>query len=291
MTEKLLGSIEAGGTKFVLAVADFDFNIQATQTHPTTTPEETMIEVVRFFRRYPVEAIGIGSFGPIDVDKKSKNYGHILKTPKLAWQNFDFVGYLKKYLDVPMYYTTDVNSSAYGEYVKGSAVDANSVVYFTLGTGVGGGVIQEGIFIGGMSHAEMGHATVKRHPKDNYGGSCPFHGCECFEGLVAGPTLEGRTGIRGESLPRTHEAFEYIRYYAGQIAYNTFVNMAPERIIFGGSVLDESDMPSVRKYFEVFNNGYVATPNLEKLIVRPGISDNGSATIGNFALALKELKK
>ncbi|RCW63352.1 ROK family protein [Saliterribacillus persicus] len=291
MREKLLGSIEAGGTKFVVAVADFDFNVKEITQFSTTTPEETLENVINFFKQFELASIGIGSFGPVDVNIESKTYGHVLNTPKANWSGFDFLGTLKRTFDIPMYFTTDVNASAYGEYIKGSARNANSVVYFTLGTGVGGGALQDGQFISGIAHAEMGHATVIAHPEDTYDGGCPFHSNHCFEGLAAGPTLEGRTGIKGEKLPRDHKVFDYISYYAGQIAFNTFVNMAPEKIVFGGSVLQESDMPKVRAYFKQFNNGYVATPDLEELIVRPSIENNGSATIGNFGLAVRALKE
>jgi fructokinase len=291
MTEKLLGSIEAGGTKFVVAVGDFDFNVREITQFPTTTPEETLAKVINFLKQFEVAAIGIGSFGPIDINLESKTYGYVLNTPKANWSGFDFLGTLKMAFDIPMYFTTDVNSAAYGEYTKGSASSANSVVYFTLGTGVGGGALQDGLFIGGIAHGEMGHATVIPHPEDAYVGGCPFHKNQCFEGLAAGPTLEGRTGIKGEKLSRNHKVFDFISYYAGQIAFNTFVNKAPEKIVFGGSVLQESDMPRVRGYFQQFNNGYVETPDLEELIVRPSIENNGSATIGNFGLALKALKE
>jgi len=289
---KLLGSIEAGGTKFVCAVADTDFNMIEKVQFSTRTPEETLADTIAFFKKHEVAALAVGSFGPIDINPESKTYGYVTTTPKAGWANFDFLGTLKAALDIPMAWTTDVNSSAYGEYIKGNAEDANSVVYFTIGTGIGGGALQNGEFIGGISHAEMGHAYMMPHPDDvGFAGGCPFHGGQCLEGLAAGPSLELRTGIKGEDLPRDHKVFDLVAYYAAQVAYNTFVNMAPERIIFGGSVLQEADMPKVRQYFTEFNKGYVATPDLEELIQRPGIADNGSATLGNFALALKELKK
>ncbi|WP_408009096.1 ROK family protein [Pseudalkalibacillus sp. A8] len=291
MAEKLLGSIEAGGTKFVVAVADFDYNVKELKKFPTTTPEKTLAEAINFFEHFDVASIGVGSFGPVDVKVESETYGHVLNTPKADWSGFDFLETLKVAFDIPMYFTTDVNSSAYGEYTKGSGLGADSLVYFTLGTGVGGGAIQDGKFIGGIDHAEMGHATVIAHPEDTYEGGCPFHSNHCFEGLASGPTLEGRTGAKGETLPRDHKVFDFISYYAGQIAFNTFVNMAPEKIVFGGSVLQGADMPKVREYFKQFNNGYVATPDLEELIVRPSIENNRSATIGNFGLALKVLKE
>lgn len=288
-TDKYLGSIEAGGTKFVVAVSDFEFNSQATAQFPTTTPEETLEKVITFFKQYEVAAIGIGSFGPVDINPHSATYGYILNTPKAGWCGFDFLGTLQKALPVPMYFTTDVNAAAYGEFIRGAGTKAKAVVYFTFGTGIGGGFVQKGKFISTISHAEMGHGTALPHPEDFYEGNCPFHGNRCFEGLASGPTIEGRTGIKGEDLPRTDQVFDYIAYYAGQLAFNTFINMVPEKIIFGGSVLQETDLPNIRNYFNKFNNGYIKTPCLEELIVCPQIKENGSATIGNFGLALNAL--
>ncbi|MDR2832434.1 MAG: ROK family protein [Streptococcaceae bacterium] len=287
--EKLIASIEAGGTKFVVAVADNNFQVIKQVQISTTTPEKTLEEVIAFLKQFEIQAIGVGSFGPIDIDKRSKTYGYITTTPKIGWANFDFLGMLKAAFDVPIAWTTDVNASAYGEYLQEAV---NSLVYFTIGTGIGGGAIQNGEFIGGVTHAEMGHACVMPHPDDiDFAGSCPFHGKNCLEGVAAGPSIEARVGVAGERLPRTHEVFDLIAYYVAQAAYNSYVTLAPERIIFGGSVLQEEDMIKVRQYFTKFNNGYVTTPDLEKLIQRPRIENNGSATIGNFALALNELKK
>src|SRR5699024_9950098 len=126
---------------------------------PTTVPEETMKAVIEFFETYKkdLKALGVGSFGPIDIHPASETYGYITSTPKLAWQNFDFVGTLKKSFDIPVAWTTDVNAAAYGEYVFGNGKGLSSVVYFTVGTGVGGGALQEGRFVEGFSHPEMGH--------------------------------------------------------------------------------------------------------------------------------------
>ncbi|MEY8443630.1 ROK family protein [Lactococcus ileimucosae] len=289
---KLLGSIEAGGTKFVCSVANFDFEIIKSIQLPTTSPEETLTAVIKFFEKYELTALAVGSFGPIDIQEDSERYGFITSTPKLGWKNTDIVGPLKSALKVPVVWTTDVNSSAYGEKMFGNGQGTHSIVYFTIGTGIGGGSVQGNQFIGGISHAEMGHAIVERHEKDrDFLGVCPFHGNRCLEGLASGPSIKARTGRSGEDLPVDHEVFDLIAYYAGQIAYNTYVNLAPERIIFGGSVLQSIDMTKVRKYFNEFNNGYVQTPDLDDLIQISGVADNGSATFGNFALALEALKK
>ncbi|MFB9769056.1 ROK family protein [Lactiplantibacillus modestisalitolerans] len=280
---KKLGSIEAGGTKFVLAVGSDRFELITKKRIPTTTPDETLAACIDFFKENPVDAIGLGSFGPIGIKHGTKEYGHILATPKPGWANTDIVGILTAALHVPIYFTTDVNASIYGESVSGEAENVDSAVYFTIGTGIGGGAIQAGHFIGGYSHLEMGHAPVIMHPDDHYEGGCPFHGNHCFEGVAAGPTIEARTGIRGENLDRDNQVFDFIDYYAAQMAFNAYVNLTPEKIIFGGSVIGDDDMPRVREYFDQLNNGYVQIP--DNLIVHSHFADNASATVGDWALA------
>lgn len=174
---KHYGSIEAGGTKFVLAIGDEHFNILKTNQIPTTTPEETISKTIEFFKENTVSSLSVGSFGPIDIKPESPTYGYITTTPKAGWANVDLLGKLKGELDIPMVFTTDVNSSAYGEMI---VTGGKSLVYFTIGTGIGGGAVQDGKFIVGFSHAEMGHQYVKRHPDDlDFAGVCPFHG-DCF---------------------------------------------------------------------------------------------------------------
>lgn len=285
---KLYGSVEAGGTKFVLAIGDEQFNIIKSIQIPTTTPEETITSVIEFFKDNPVSALSIGSFGPIDINPESPTYGYITTTPKAGWANVDLLGELKLALQIPMEFTTDVNSSAYGEMV---VTGGNSLVYYTIGTGIGGGAVQDGKFIGGVSHAEMGHQYVKKHPKDlDFAGVCPFHG-DCLEGVAAGPSLEARTGIRGENIPLDSEVWEIQAFYIAQIAVNTTLALAPEKIVFGGGVMAQEHMISrVREQFEKQLAGYVKIPSaLTEYLVTPSVADNGSATIGNFALAAKLL--
>ncbi|MFC0424363.1 ROK family protein [Lactiplantibacillus plajomi] len=285
---KTLGSIEAGGTKFVLAVADETYRVSAKKRIPTTLPDKTLAACIAFFKENPVDAIGLGSFGPIGIKQGTSDYGHILATPKPGWAGTNIVKILTDALNVPVFFTTDVNASVYGEYIAGEAKDVDSAVYFTIGTGIGGGAIQDGKFIGGYSHLEMGHAPVMMHPDDHYEGFCPFHGNRCFEGVAAGPTIEGRTGQRGETLARDNQVFDFIDYYAAQMAFNAYVNLAPAKIIFGGSVINDGDMPRVQKYFDELNNGYVQVP--DNLIVHSHFADNASATVGDFALAASLLK-
>ena len=284
----LLGNIEAGGTKFVCSVGNEKFEVKNSITFPTTTPRDTLQQAVDYFKQYDVVAIGIGSFGPIDIIRESKTYGYITTTPKAHWSNTDVIGYLKSQLDVPMYFTTDVNSSAYGELI---AQKIQNLVYFTIGTGIGAAAIQQGQFIGGISHAEMGHQFVKRHPKDlEFKGICPFHG-DCLEGVASGPSLKARTGISGENISLDSEVWDIQAYYIAQAAISATLTLAPSKIIFGGGVMAQEHMIArVRTHFKALLNDYVMTPPLEDYLQLTSIADNGSATLGNFALALKELR-
>lgn len=280
------GAIEAGGTKFVCAIGDKDLNVFEKVSFPTTTPKETMTSVVDFFNQHKndLEGIGVGSFGPIDIHCESKTYGFITSTPKLAWQDFDFIGSLKKQFNIPTAWTTDVNASCYGEYVSGNGRGLSSVVYYTVGTGIGGGAVQNGNFIEGFSHPEMGHMIVKRHINDNFSGTCPFHG-DCLEGLAAGPAIERRSGKKGQELTENDVAWEIEAYYIAQCAYNTTLMLSPDVIIFGGGVMKQEHLKKrIRDKFIELINGYVAIPDVENYIMTPKLLDN-SGIVGCLALA------
>jgi len=289
----LVGSIEAGGTKFVCAVGDEDYRIKDSVNFPTTTPEETLQKAVDYFKQFDIEALGIASFGPIELRKNSPKYGYITSTPKPGWKDTDFIGKMKENFDVPMFWTTDVNGSAYGEYVMStlSNEQIDSLVYYTVGTGVGAGAIDNGKFVGGMGHPEMGHTFVKRHPDDlNFKGVCPFHG-DCLEGLVAGPTFDARLGKPGKEVPLTDHVWDIMAYYVAQAALQATLILRPDKIVFGGGVVSEAFLVKVRAQFKDLLNDYVVVPDLDKYITMPVIKNNGSATLGDFALAIRELQE
>ena len=288
---KFLGSIEAGGTKFILAVKDTETGkIVAKKRVPTTNAKETLQKSLDFFKEHPVDALGIGTFGPIDINQKSRTFGYILDTPKRGWSGTNFKGFFEDNLHIPVVMTTDVNASAYGEYIARGKDNDKTYYYITIGTGLGAGIVQGGKFVGLNNHPEIGHMFIRTYPGDDYAGNCPFHGNKCAEGMAAGPTLKGRTGIAGEDLPRDNTVFTYLNYYVAQVLYNSYMAMRPDVMVVGGSVLNEDDLKQVRKYFDEFNNNYVATPNLDELIVRPAVADNGSATLGDFELAKQALE-
>lgn len=289
----LVGSIEAGGTKFVCAVGNENYQVKDKVQFPTTAPAETLRKVAEYFKNFDIKALSIASFGPIEIRKTAPNYGYITKTPKPGWQNTDFVGYLQKELDVPMFFTTDVNGSAYGEYVMSvlSNENVDSLVYYTIGTGVGGGAIIDGKLVGTAGHPEMGHVLLKRHPDDlNFAGICPFHH-DCLEGLVSGPTFDARLGTPGKEVAQDHPVWQIMAYYVAQAALQVTLTLRPDKIVFGGGVTNEIFLGKVRTEFKQLLNDYIEVPDLEHYITMPAIKDNGSATVGDFALAIRLLKK
>lgn len=290
----LLGSVEAGGTKFVCAVGNEDYQILDSTKFPTTTPKETLGRTIKYFKKFrDLQAMSIASFGPIELRHNSPKYGYITDTPKKGWSNVNFLGIMKKYFKFPIYWTTDVNGSAYGEYIMAGLFHhpVKCLAYYTIGTGVGVGEVVNGKFLGDLGHPEMGHVRVKRHPDDlNFKGICPYHG-DCLEGLVAGPTFEARLGKKGPDVPLSNHVWDIMAYYVAQAAIQTTLALRPEVIVFGGGVVSEPFLRKVRHQFKILLNGYVDVGNLRNYIRMPAVENNGSATVGNFALALEESRK
>lgn len=285
-----LGAIEAGGTKFVCGIADKEGNVLERVSFPTETPEITLQKVYNFFKNKGVEAIGVGSFGPIDPNPSSETYGYITKTPKKYWSDFNLIGELQKKLNVSMVFDTDVNSAALGEATWGAAKGLKNCLYLTIGTGIGGGILVSGKLVHGMLHPEMGHIFVRRHPDDSYVGKCPFHK-DCFEGLASGPAIEERWGVKAYELSVSHKAWEFEAYYIAQALVNYILIISPERIILGGGVMKQFQLfPLIRKNVKEMLNNYVQTKeileNIDKYIVSPALGDN-AGLLGCIALVLK----
>jgi fructokinase len=285
----MLGAIEAGGTKFVCAVGDKLGHIFEQIRIPTTIPEETMPKVIEFFRKYDIKAIGIGSFGPIDVNQDSPTYGNITSTPKSGWRDFPFVQSLKDAFSVPIGFNTDVNAAALGEATLGAAKGLDSCLYITVGTGIGAGAIVQGNLLQGLSHPEMGHILVRRHPKDAYQGKCPYHH-DCLEGLAAGPAIEERWGDKGINLIDREEVWEMEGYYIAQALMQYILILSPKRIIIGGGVSHQEQVfYFIYKYLREFINQYVYLPKLDEYIVGPGLGD-AAGIAGALILADHSLK-
>lgn len=289
-----IGGIEAGGTKFVVGVGSSPADLVTTQVL-TTSPAETLAKVCDWLEdQGPVAALGIASFGPVDLRPGSATYGHITTTPKPGWANTDLVGDVRRRLAVPVAFDTDVNGAALGEWCWGAGQGLSDVVYLTVGTGIGGGALVGGRLLHGLLHPEMGHMRVLRHPHDRFPGACPFHG-DCLEGLASGPALAGRWGRPGEQLADADEpVWEVEAHYLAHAVANLVCTLSPQRVILGGSVMRRQALfPLVRRRVQRLLAGYVQAPELvdgiDAFIVPPALGDR-AGVLGAIALGVGALE-
>lgn len=288
-----IGAIEAGGTKFVCGIGNEQGEIEERISFPTEQPEQTLDNVIAYFRDKQVEAIGVGTFGPINIDPVSRLYGYVTTTPKPGWSGYNFLGALKQQFDVPYGWDTDVNAAALGEAVWGAAKGLDSCVYYTIGTGVGLGIYTEGKLVHGLVHPEGGHIMTRRHPDDQYEGFCPYHG-DCLEGIAAGPAIERRWKLKGSELPVDHPAWAMEAYYIAQAVAGTILMLSPKKVILGGGVMQQKHLfPLIRSEVQKQLNGYVNAEaildGIDHYIVSPGLGDN-AGLCGSLALGLRALE-
>jgi len=291
----LIGGIEAGGTKFVCILGSGPEDVRAEARFPTTTPEETIRQAVGFFRRQQAEhgelaAIGIASFGPLDLDCNSPTYGYITSTPKPGWANTDFAGMIRRALSLPVGFDTDVNAAALGEWCWGAARGLDTFIYLTIGTGIGGGGMVNDRLLHGLLHPEMGHLCIPHDwGADPFAGSCPFHG-DCLEGLASGPAIESRWGQRGETLPSDHPAWELESHYLALGVVNWIYTLSPQKIILGGGVMQQAHLfPLLRREVQTLLKGYLQSPilleRIDDYIVPPALGKR-AGVLGALALAM-----
>lgn len=287
----LFGALEAGGTKMVLAIGNENGEILEQKSIPTETPDSTIPKIINYFKEKDIKALGIGSFGPIDLDRNSKTYGYITSTPKLSWANFDLLGTIKRALDIPVGFDTDVNGSALGEATWGSTKGLESSIYITIGTGIGVGIYQNGGLLHGMLHPEAGHILLSKHPEDDFNGVCPYHS-NCFESLASGPSIEKRWGKKANLLTENKTVWEIEAYYIAQAVVAYILTISPHRIVLGGGVMHQEQLfPIIRKKVTELLNGYVNTEQLENMdnyIVPAALQDN-QGIMGCIQLAKLEL--
>ena len=289
--DELYGGIEAGGTKFVCAVGTLSGEIVAQVRFPTTTPDATLRQATEFFRRQPapVSSVGIGSFGPVDLNPASPTFGQITTAPKPGWQDVDIAGRVRAQLGVPTRLDTDVNAAAFGEYCWGAAHGLDTFIYLTIGTGIGGGGMAGGRLLHGLVHPEMGHMRIPHDwEQDPFGGVCPHHG-DCLEGLATGPAIERRWGSRGNDLPTDHPAWSLEAHYLALGVANLILVLSPQRVILGGGVMHQAQLfPSIRREVQALLAGYVRAPQLlehiDQYIVAPALGDR-AGVLGAIALA------
>jgi fructokinase len=292
--EPLYGGLEAGGTKWVCTIGTGLDDIHATIRFATTTPQATLAQAVAFFASYRdrLAGLGIGCFGPLDLRPASSTFGWITSTPKPGWAQTDLVGALGQALEVPIALDTDVNVAALGEYHGGAAHGLDTVLYITVGTGLGGGAIVNGQLLHGLLHPEMGHLRIPHDwQADAFTGTCPYHG-DCLEGLAAGPALAARWGQAGATLPDDHPAWALEAHYLALGLVACICTLMPQRIIMGGGVMRRSQLfPLIQREVQQLLNGYIQAPDLashiESYIVPPAVGER-AGVLGALALALHQ---
>ena len=294
----LLGAMEAGGTKFVCA-ASRRGEILAQTRIPTGTPDATLAAAQQFFEAVTAEhgelsGLGIAAFGPLDLRSTSPTFGRLLGTPKHGWGGTDLVAPFARRFGCAVAIDTDVNAAALAETLHGAARGCKTVVYVTVGTGIGGGAVVDGRTLRGSSHPEMGHIRVARHERDTaFAGVCPFHG-DCLEGVASGPAIVARYGAPLDALPADHEAIAVVGHYLGQLTANVLLMISPERVILGGGVMSsEPLLRETRVAAARLLNGYGAygasAASLERTVVAPGLGER-SGIVGALVLAERALQ-
>jgi fructokinase len=290
----IYGAIEAGGTKFVCIVGSGPDDIRAETRFATTTPDATLRNALEFLcaeqvRQGALAAVGIASFGPVDLHPASPTYGFITSTPKPGWANVDMAGATQAALGVPVGFDTDVNAAGLAEWRWGAARDVDSVLYLTVGTGVGGGGMMDGRLLHGLVHPEMGHIRIPHDlDADPFPGVCPFHG-DCLEGLASGPAIKARWQQAAENLPDDHPAWQLEAHYLALALVNFVCTLSPQRIVVGGGVTSNAQLLGmIRTQVVDLLNNYVRAPeiveHIDGYIVAPALGGR-AGVLGGLALA------
>lgn len=285
-----LGALESGGTKMVCAVGDEKGRIFEQMIFPTKTPEKTIPQMIEYFKKARIEALGIASFGPLNLNPGSASYGFITNTPKSGWENYNILGVFKEALSCPVGLDTDVNGSVLGEVTFGQAKGKSCVIYVTIGTGIGAGIFVEGRLLHGMLHPEAGHVLIRRRNTDTYQGKCRYH-TDCLEGLASGPAIEERWGKPAAKLKQQKEVWDLEAYYIAQALSNYILTLSPQMIILGGGVMQQEQLfPMIRSYVKEMLNGYVNAGEfkyMESYIV-PASLNGDQGILGCLELARRE---
>lgn len=290
---RLFGAVEAGGTKFVCAIGDESGTLHAEWRFPTADPDSTLARVLDFFKAgcgsLTPSALGVACFGPVVLERQSPNYGFIGNTPKPGWSNTDVAAMLAREFSCPVGFDTDVNAAALAEHRWGAGRGTQNLVYLTVGTGIGGGVLIEGAPLHGLMHPEIGHIHPRRHVRDlNFAGVCPFHG-DCLEGLASGPAILQRTGSELQLLDAAHVQWEIEADYLGQLCAQLVLTVSPQRIIVGGGVMAERLFPLVRRRMLHWLGGYIDRSEIlaesERYIVPPALGAR-AGVLGALCLAM-----
>lgn len=288
----LFGCIEGGGTKFVLGLLTGSREVLEAQRIPAAGPAETIAQAIDWLtgaaqRHGPLSAIGMASFGPVELDPALPRWGHTIDTPKPGWRDTDLVGPFARTFGVPVGFDTDVNGAAIAESRWGAGQGQRVCAYLTVGTGIGGGLVIDGKAVRGLGHPEMGHVHPRRHPGDDLAGICPFHG-DCLEGLASGPAIIARWGAPLSELPSDHPGHGMIAGYLAQLCVTLQALVEPGRIVIGGGV---SKTPGLHDRIAAeaarLGAGYFRGLPAE-IIVPPALGDE-AGLMGALALAMDAL--
>jgi fructokinase len=290
----IFGAIEAGGTKFVCGIGNPSSGSIETTTIPTRDPDSTFADVASFFqqaqRHGDIDAIGIGSFGPVELRTNAERYGQILASPKRQWEGVDMVARTKAILDVPIVIDTDVNAAALAEAAAAGS-NISQLAYVTVGTGIGIGLMSAGQPVHGVGHPEAGHILPRRHPlHEGFAGVCPFHG-DCLEGLASGPAVAALWGETPSHFPDDHPFWEVETHYLSQLCVTLFLTMAPERIVLGGGVMKQQRLfPLIHERTAQLLAGYFsAATSADAMAQRivPPLCTEPPGLIGAYILAAR----
>lgn len=293
-----LAAIEAGGTKFNVAIFDADGTALERARIATRDPDSTLAEAHAFFaaaqqRHGAAAATGLAAFGPVVIDPAATDFAHLRATPKPGWSGADLRAMLPGALrDAPLGIDTDVNAAALAEQRHGAGRGCASLAYVTVGTGIGVGLLLDGRPVHGALHPEAGHLWPRRAAGDDFRGVCPFHG-DCFEGVASGPAIAQRFGASLDALPPDHVAWTRLADELGQLAAQITLLASPQRIVMGGGVMAQRALfPPLRARMAHWLAGYVASPVLDDLaafVVPPGLGDDAGLR-GAFELARDALR-
>jgi fructokinase len=290
----LIAGVELGGTKCVLILATGPEDILVRVELPTRKPDETLAAIEEVIDGWSgFAALGIASFGAISINRRAGDYGHITSTPKPGWQGTDVARRLARRYNVPTGFDTDVVGAALGEARWGAAAGLQDLAYVTVGTGVGVGLVAHGRPVDGLTHGELGHIRPVRLGGDDWTGSCPYHGA-CVEGLVSGPAIAARTGLKGADVPADHPVWTGVAHALAQLLHTITLTGVPRRIVLGGGVMigNQFLFPQIRAALHQSLGGYVALPDVEdvdRFVVPPALGNNagplGAIVLGQQALA------
>ena len=282
----LLGAVEAGGTKFRGAVVSADMTVVESVRVPTTDPDATLAAVAAFFQRaQPVAALGIASFGPVDLDPDSPGYGALVGTPKPGWSDSPILGRLADVVGVPAAAQTDVEAAAVAEQTLGSEPRPRRLAYVTVGTGIGAAVSVDGKPWRGRHHSELGHIPVRRVAGDGYQGHCPFHR-DCLEGMASGPAMAERWGLEPSEAGGRNDIWQVEAAYLAQLVRVLTYSFAPDRIVFGGGVGGRPGLAEmIRAESRADLGGYADCVSSDDAFVTAPALGNDSGLLGAALLA------